>query len=309
MKRPQLQPSGVYFDELTHTYLREDGTEMKGITKTLLERAFPGTYDDIPEDVLMHAAERGTACHKAIENFIQDKWFDQSLIDVVTEATSLLRQRSLTPIEVEYVVTNGEDYASPIDIVCTDKKGNIVIVDIKTTSRKMFEHVQLQCSIYKMFFERQNPGLEVASLFCLWIHVNDDYDVLESDMFEMRPVDSEFIEHLIECDRNDTAFDITKFYGNLPAKLFDVEVYMKELDTLVREKTEELKNIKEGLLALMVEHNIKSFDNGRTRLTRVLPQQRTSFNTDKFRKDHPDLYKEYNNKVIQTKDSIRITFN
>lgn len=309
-KRIQLQPSRVYFDELTHTYIREDDNRiLKGITGTLLRRAFPDTYADIPEDVLQHAAERGTAVHKAIEAQVQDEWFNPDLIDVVRTARELLSQRGLTVIAVEYVVTDGENYASPIDLVCTDKKGELCIVDIKTTSSRMYEHVQLQTSIYKVFLERQNPGLTAARTFCLWLRVNDGFDVLESDLFEMRPVDKEYIDHLIECDLADEVFDITRFYGNLPTTLRDAEEYMKALDQLLKEKKEEYDKIKSGLLALMSERDIKSFDSGRTKLTRVLPQVRTSFDTEAFKKDHPDLYDEYMTKVVVTKESLRITYN
>lgn len=305
----KLNNSGVYFDELTHTYLREsDDKILKGITTTLLDRAFPDTYSGVPDDVIKHAQERGTAVHKAVESFVNDERFSDDFISVVAEASQLLRQRGLEPVATEYVVTDGENYASPIDILCLDKKKNVCIVDIKTTSKKMYEHVQLQCSIYKVFFERQNPGVPVKGLFCLWLHVNDEYDILESDLYEMEPVDSEYIEHLIECDLEDEPFLPEKFYGNLPVQLKDVEGYLQELDVLVKEKTEELKTIKEGLLAMMQENNVKSFDSGRTKLTRMMSQIRTSFDEARFKEEHPDLYKEYLTKQTKTKESIRITF-
>ena len=40
----------------------------------------------------------------------------------------------------------------------TDEDGGIVLADIKTTYDKHYEKVALQLSIYKRFFERQNPG-------------------------------------------------------------------------------------------------------------------------------------------------------
>lgn len=308
MIRPMLQPSHVYFDELTHTYLRdEDNKELKGITSTLIPRAFPGTYDDVPDDVMQHAAERGTAVHKAIEAHAEENTFDDIFLDVVAEAFVLLKAKGIEPIAVEYVVTDGENYATPIDLVCANKKGEVFIVDIKTTSSKMYEHVQLQCSICKMFFERQNPTIKVKGLYCLWLHVNDFYNVLDSDLFPLEPVNEEFIGHLMECDLADEEFDITKFYGNLPAEVKDVEKYLKELDTLVREKTDELKMIKEGLLRMMHENNVKTFDTGHTRLTRILGQKRTSFDSARFEQEHPEMFKEYL-KETTTKESIRVTF-
>ena len=158
-----------------------------------------------------------------------------------------------------------------------------------------------------MFFERQNPTIKVKGLYCLWLHVNDFYNVLDSDLFPLEPVNEEFIGHLMECDLADEEFDITKFYGNLPAEVKDVEKYLKELDTLVREKTDELKMIKEGLLRMMHENNVKTFDTGHTRLTRILGQKRTSFDSARFEQEHPEMFKEYL-KETTTKESIRVTF-
>ena len=307
--KPQLRNSNVYFDALTHTYLREsDDKVLKGITGTLIRRAFPTTYDDIPESVLQHAAARGTYCHNAIEAHVEGNGFDDALIDVVTEADKLLKSRNLSVIAIEYIVSDQENYATAIDLLCMDKNGNLYIVDIKTTSTKMYEHVQLQTSIDKMFFELQNPDLKIKGLMCMWIKVNDDWDVLDSDLFELEPVADEYISNLISCDLADEPFSIEKFYGNLPAKVGEVENYLHELDILVKEKTSEYKMIKEGLLKLMIENNVKSFDSGHTKLTRVFPQKRVSFDEERFKADHPDIYKEYQTKVATTKDSIRITY-
>lgn len=306
---PKLNSSQVYFDRLTHTYLREsDDKVLKGITDTLIKRAFPSTYDGIPEEVLNHAAERGTAVHDAIESQANGMHFDPTLIDVVKAADGLLTQRKLTAIATEYIVTDGENYASPIDLLCKDKNGNLYIIDIKTTSSKMYEHVQLQCSIYRRFFEMQNPDLKIKGLMCLWMRVNDDCDVLDSDLFELEPVDDEFIDNLITCDLNGEPFSIEKFYGNLPTKLNEIEGYLKELDRLVKEKTEEYKAIKEGLLQMMSESNVKSFDSGHTKLTRVLPQTRTSFDEARFKMEQPEIYRQYITKMTTTKESIRITY-
>ena len=55
-----------YIDE-THTYLY-DGVILPSITQ-LLKKKFGGKYDGIPKATLEKAAERGTAIHKAIEEY------------------------------------------------------------------------------------------------------------------------------------------------------------------------------------------------------------------------------------------------
>ena len=68
MKEIKLKTSKVKFIEETHQYFLGK-KELKGITGTLINRAFPNTYKGIPENVLMKAAERGGMIHQAFELF------------------------------------------------------------------------------------------------------------------------------------------------------------------------------------------------------------------------------------------------
>ena len=78
-----LQPSGVTFVNATHQYFRDsDGKELRGITSTLVKRAFPSDYDGIPEETLRRAAERGTRIHEAIEDYqAEDAFADLPELD------------------------------------------------------------------------------------------------------------------------------------------------------------------------------------------------------------------------------------
>lgn len=69
MKNIELKDSGVEFNAEDHTY-KYNGKILKGITGTLINRAYPvdETYKDVDEAVLKHAAERGSACHQSVGN-------------------------------------------------------------------------------------------------------------------------------------------------------------------------------------------------------------------------------------------------
>ena len=62
----ELKKSQVVFNEENHTYHLNE-VELQGITSTLIKRAFPDKYADVPEEVLAEAARRGTELHKEIE--------------------------------------------------------------------------------------------------------------------------------------------------------------------------------------------------------------------------------------------------
>ena len=59
--------SHVYFDDITHSYLTNDGEFLIGVTSLMRKHGLSPDYSSIPEDVLQKAAERGSKVHKDIE--------------------------------------------------------------------------------------------------------------------------------------------------------------------------------------------------------------------------------------------------
>lgn len=302
-----LQDSGVTYEPVGHTYSL-NGKPLQGITGTLINRAYPKdkTYSNIPEEVLNHAAERGSACHQAVGNYYDIGMASTGYKVIVEEARRLLESQGLTPIRFEYVVTDFEHYASPIDIVCVNEKGEICIVDMKYTAKLHYEQVTLQTSIYKRFFHLVNPKLQAKHLYVLWTHTNDDHEVLDSGIYELCPVEDDFIDELIRADIADTTFDIAKFYGPVPMAVSKVEDYLSTLAAEVKAKTDELNKIKEGLCQLMIDNGVKQYSSVRIQLTTVTPKPRKTFDSASFKKDHGDLYEQYC-KTSETKPSVRLT--
>lgn len=306
-KELKLKDSGVIFDADQHTY-HYKGKELKGITGTLINRAYPkaDTYKDVNEAVLQHAAERGTACHQSVGNYYTVGFPSIGYEDVTEEAVKLLESKELAPVKFEYIVTDYKDYASPIDIVCTDADGNICIVDMKFTSKLLYEQVQLQTSIYKRFFSIVNPMLKAERLFVLHIHTNDRHEVLDSGIFELPAVDDKEVDDLIAADREDTPFDVTYYMGELPSQVAKYEDYIAELTAAVEAKEAELKAIKDGLCQLMLTNGVKKYESKRLILTAVTPKPRQTFDTTAFKKEHADLYSQYI-RTAESKPSVRLT--
>lgn len=67
-KKITLNVPRVTFIEESHQYFIGK-KELKGVTGTLIKKAFPDTYKNIPESVLMKAAERGSLIHNTFETF------------------------------------------------------------------------------------------------------------------------------------------------------------------------------------------------------------------------------------------------
>jgi len=293
----ELKPSGVRFVSDAHKYFLDD-VELQGITSTLVNRAFPNDYKDIPEDVLRRAAERGSNVHETIELY-EDLGAMSDLPELRSYCT-IMDENKLEHIASEYIVTDRVRYASAIDHVFVDENGGIVIADVKTTYDKHYEKVALQLSIYKRFFELQNPGLKVAKCALIWLR-GDAYEYRE-----LMPWADEVLDMLFDADKNDKVFDIQATYGDLPAQFASVEEEVARLEIAVKAAHERQKELKQGLYDLMESHNVKSFTGSRVKLTRVLPSESTTFDSNAFKADHKDLYEQYTKKTTKA-GSLRIT--
>lgn len=298
IKKEDLVESGVIFIEDTHQYFL-DGVELQGITQSLIHRAFPDTYANIPEEVLMRAAEKGSNIHETIQ-FCEENGFPGQTPEWLSYA-KIKADNHLHYITHEYIVTDRVKFASAIDLVMVDDEGKIVLCDIKTTSVRHYDNVTLQLSIYKRYFEAQNPNLKVDRIALIWVR-DDDYEYRE-----LTPWADEALDYLFECDKLDVPFELAKIYGDLPSKVYDIQQYLYQLDNEVKRKTEELKTIKDGLCQLMLEKNIKSFSTDIMKMTMVTPKPKEAFDTKLFASDYPDLYKKYIKKC-EVKPSVRITF-
>lgn len=305
MNIPTLTQSPVIFNSEDHTYQLGDKL-LKGITSSLLVRAFPDAYakppgytDDEWQEVLNNAAAKGSNMHEVIE--LYDELGVTTDLPELQSYIALKKEKGLEVIATEYVVSDEQNYATAIDKVMLTPEGDIIIVDLKRTYKIYTEKVALQQSICKRFFERQNPGLKVKGIYVLWLR--DD----KCQFKELQVWDDKALDELIDNDLHDTPFTLQKTYGDLPARVYDVQQYLRNLEEEVKQKTEELKNIKEGLCAMMIEKGVKQFSTDVLQMTTVTPKDKETFDTKKFAEEHPDLYAKYI-KTSKSKPSIRITY-
>ncbi len=302
-----LNDSGVLYDPIPHTYSYK-GRTLYGITGTLVNRAFPKSdaYAGVSEKVLAHAAERGAACHQAVGNAYEIGIPSTGYEAIAEHSRKLLDSAGLVPVRFEYVVTDYDRYASPIDIVCLNRDNEVCIVDMKFTSKLLYEAVRLQTTIYKRFFSIVNPGLEAKHLYALWVHTNDEHEILDSGIYKLVPMNDEFVDNLIAADKSDVPFAAESFYGALPMAVANVEDYVAQLQARVKSDTDELNKIKDGLCRLMQDNNIKQYKSRMLQLTMTPPRPRETFNVTRFRTEHPDLYRDYV-EVSTVSPSVRIT--
>lgn len=301
----ELKKSPVRFVSEGHKYFLGE-KELPGITSTLIKKAYPDTYkkpDRYSQEqwdaILANAADKGSNMHETIELYDElGMWSDlpelQSYIHVKEEY-------NLSVVATEYVVSDEEHYATAIDKVMMTQDGGIILVDFKRTSDLHVDNVTLQQSICKRWFEKLNPDVKVAGIYVLWMR-DDNWKFQQ-----LVPWADELLDALIDADINGKAFDVEIAYGKLPAMVYDVQVYLRDLEAEVKAKSAELKAIKDGLCNIALEHGVKQFTTEVMQMTTVTPKPRETFDAKAFAEDHPDLYKQYIRKS-EVKPSIRITY-
>lgn len=290
-----LYKSPVKFDKETHTYMLE-GKRLNGVTSTLLKRAFPNKYNGVPEAIMNKAAQRGSMVHEDIE--LHDVFSTEADNDIIESYDRMKLANGLSTVANEYLVSDEEHYASSIDIVFSGLKGEISLADIKTTYKFDKQSVSLQLSIYKMFFERSNPGLKVEHLYGIWARNG------ETKLVEVSVVDESVIKALMEADIQN------KDYQYKPNPEWFDKVGDR-LDKLMVQKTEidqEIEEIKAELLENMKKEDISQLKTPSLTISYTQPSQRVQFNIKDFKTKHEDLFEEYAKK-IEVKSSISIRNN
>ena len=138
MENPVLNESAVTFKSDTHQYFLE-GKELKGITSTLIRRAYPNTYakpDNYTEEqwqeILANAAAKGSNMHETIE--LHDELGIESDMPELNSYIRIKEENNLTVLATEYIVSDEKDYATAIDKVMMREDGGIILVDFKRSA-------------------------------------------------------------------------------------------------------------------------------------------------------------------------------
>ena len=253
----QLQDSGVSFDAEAHRYFL-NGNELQGITGLLHKHIFPDQYKDIPKFVLDRAAERGTMVHESIE--LLDAGFAPAESTPELENYKRIKaENGLSTVANEYLVTDKEHFASGIDLVLSDKEDKIILADIKTTTVLNKEYVRWQTSIYAYLFELQNLDLKVSKLYALWLRGD------KSEFAEVERIDTAIVKDLLQCEAEGRQFvnPLAKADTKVPAEIKNAEQAVYTLVTQIKELTEKKKQLSEGLLKLMQDNDVKTYNHAR----------------------------------------------
>lgn len=302
-KRITLNVPKVTFVEESHQYFLGK-KELKGVTGTLIKKAFPDTYKNIPESVLMKAAERGGLIHNTFETFCSIFDADIKKYPNPTEELqafhAMLVSFGLHYVASEYLVTDGENFASAIDGIFADNEGNIYLVDYKTTATLHYDNVSLQLSIYAKWFEEQNPDLKVKKIVCMWFKNG------QSKFQPLTRVSDEQIDELINAYLTDDAD--YQYKVEIPEQFSALEQEYRLITARIDAMKIAQDDLKEKIMKMMEANKQKSIKTNIGTYSYVAATTKKTFDTKLFKDTEPDHY-EFYLKDTTTKPSIRIKLN
>lgn len=296
-----LIKSGVVFTDNPHGYhLTKDGEtiELKGITGILHEQIFSDMYFNVSDEVLAKAADRGTAIH---ENCRAYDLMGVAASEEAEHYAAMMSEGNFRAFAHEYTVSDEKYVASNIDVVA-EKDGEIVLMDIKTTSRLNDEYLSWQLSIYKHLFTLQNPELKVCGLYGIWLP-QERYG--KPKIIKVPEVPMSEVKRLLECDARGEKYSPIvgkKMTTDIVAMQQTVTSVFREIKALDEKK----KKIMDALYTIMEANDIKKWECDDFSVSRVLPTSKSTFNSKKFKEEHADLYEEYQT-ISKVAGSIRIT--
>lgn len=292
MARIELQSAGVLFKEDTHQYFREsDGKELQGITGVISRQLFPHEYDSVPKRILEAAANYGHAVHSSCEIF-DSEWTNDGTVEL-QDYIDLCKEHGLVHESSEYLISDGENYASAIDKVFRTGEETFSICDLKTYYGKLkgekLERCRWQLSIYRALFLKQNPKAKVDNLFVIHLRNREKKDGTFDHIKELiyvDPIPEDICLELLACDLLGEQF---KNPLSIPEDIVSQLSRIKELIELKDQAEQELNALKANILSSMEFLNVKNWATDTVRLTRKLPTTKSSFDLTKFKAAHSEI--------------------
>ena len=169
METFSIKGGTLEFSPETHTYLY-DGLMLQSVTQ-ILGVKYKNDYASVPPAVLDNASKRGTAVHKAIENFNVSGYDDGS--EAVRNFKFLQKQYGFEVLDSELPIVIFKD-DMPIACGRLDMTmlmdGETGIADIKTVSTLNKEKIAYQLNLYRIGL-MQSYGVDAK--FLKIIHIRD----------------------------------------------------------------------------------------------------------------------------------------
>ena len=158
------------FEDMSHTYLL-NGSEIPSVT-TVMKPLSDFEYGGVDERTLEKAANRGTAVHNAIENWLKFGFDDldpeyHGYMDGFLNWWNLRKPKLIaSEVRTYHRLLN---YAGTVDLVA-EIDGEINLIDFKTTSRLIEKNCKVQLEAYSKAMESHGIDIQKKRI----LHLSHD---------------------------------------------------------------------------------------------------------------------------------------
>lgn len=302
IKEALKQNFGVKYDPVDHTYTNAEGLELSGITGIIKQFICPNAYADVPAEVLESARVRGNKLHSLLELYANGTFANvtEEDVEIIENFNAMaLALEDYTCLASEYVVSNNELTASPIDLLALDYEGNLTIIDLKTSHSLNVDFVTWQLNFYRYFLEIQT-GLKTNNLQAL--HVTGG----KAKFVKVQLIENEHLEYMLSCAYNFVEFkNPLQVEENKIAKLESIYREKKALEEQIKALEEEEEQIKAEVIAEMKKNAVKTHESLTIRVTYKSAGTSTRFDAKALEAENEEIYKKYL-KTSTTKESLTI---
>lgn len=275
-----------------------DGSkEYKGITRFISDLLFPDAYSNVPKYVLQAAAERDSDFHHFTQIYDLFGTCENEEVEWYAEAMKGIKVEAM-----EYIVTDFEFFASPIDRVIS-VNGKIYLADIKTTSSLQTDYLRWQLSIYRHLFKIVNPEIEVDGLMAIWLNRKKE----RVELLEIEPIPNKFVIEFLNAARNGTEFSnpFTVTKSNNDEKALELIRSHANVIAKIEEYKELEKEYKQRIEAMFTDLGVDKWDTDYFTITRTADYTRETLDSKAIKEAYPEFYKEFT-KVSNVKGSVKI---
>jgi len=259
----------------------------------LSSQLFPEKYDFVPQEVLQRAADRGSIIHEACDHY--DKTGEVKRIEV-RWYENVLKENNIKVLSSEYIVTDFEHFASPIDKV-VEINNEVHLLDVKTTSALDYEYLSWQLSVYKYLFGLVNPEIKIGGLGAIWIRDGATYH-------EVQEKPAEAIKSLLEAEKNGQ-----RYVKNIELQRCDKEAlaYLSALTAIIQQISDlekQKKEYDERIAQLFEKTGVDHWETDYFVISKGRDYMRKSFDSKALEADNPQLYQKYV-KEVPVKGAIK----
>lgn len=307
----------IEFEEKNHVYSVNGEIASISVTELLAKHGLAPDYSGINKKKLNESAKKGKEVHKDLENILRiagyeptteqgkqfKEWVDNNL-DCGVGEQMLGYER------------DGMIIAGTADVMGISKDRTFVVIgDHKNTAKFHREYVSWQVSLLD-YFARKLGREKINGKILNWggakyfYCFHYDPKTAKMTVYELEKIADEEIEKLLDCEYNNTLYErpMLVIDPELQERYLQAEEAFMEIEEKAKQAQATRDGVRAEMLALFERQGIKSWESPNKKLlvTYVAPQDRISVDSNKLKKNFPQVYAECQ-KLSKIKAQIRVT--